>query len=243
MYTFITLRLLLSYFISFFLTTCYPFTFPLEPIPFMWALTDRCSLCLFLRTPWSARASRATLDRSILSPTGRLCVPLPSVTLRVMFIPAARAVSRCGISVTRATRPLSPSWTASWVQHWSFLVFYSHYFSACLRFNGSSVSHIRTEITTSDPAGYSLMDELSLSGAKRVLYRSGIWLRRLLGSKQNWLHQHLRVMLWLSVLIPKSAFPAAPMETSLSGIFTTRLWLGTEPEKLMYEPAIKPKQQ
>ena len=82
----------------------------------MWALMDKCSLCLFLRIHWSVLASRATHDRSILSATGRWCALSPSVTPRVMSTPAARVASRCGTSVTRVTRPLCPSWTALWVQ-------------------------------------------------------------------------------------------------------------------------------
>lgn len=75
------------------------------------------------------------------------------------------------------------------------------------------VCHTRTETTTFAPAGYFRMGGLSLWGARRVLCQSGIWLHRLRGSRLSWLHQHPHVTLWPSAPTPRSAFPAAPMET------------------------------
>lgn len=178
----------------------------------MWALMDKCSLCLFLRIRWSAQAFHGMHDRSILLATGRWCALSPSATPLAMSTPAARAAWRCGTSVIQETRPLYPSWTALWVycndpdKHDTAMLNDSNKALLC-------TCPIRTEITTSAPVGFFRMDGLSLSGARRVLCPSGIWLRQLHESRLNWLRQHLHVMLWPSAPTPRSAFPAALMET------------------------------
>ena len=84
----------------------------------------------------------------------------------------------------------------------------------------------RTGITTSAPVSCCLMVAHWLLEVRPAHWPSGIWLLRHLASRLSSPPQPRRATPWPSAPMPKSASPAAAMETSPSGTCTTRLSLG-----------------